>query len=689
MPILPKLISLYTRRGIEISGGPPPWRYANHPYSAYTFFLRNGKSLTNGLGISFQEIYFLECLFASYRPQTIFGVGNSWGWSSLALALLNPDATTVVIDACLDENTDQGLEFTRLVAKEEGLPLQVLNGTSPGDVDSIVQRYLGRPVDFAFIDGGHSAEQVLADFSALLPFTTSSSMFLFHDAVEFGLMDGIQHAAIQSGLPWFVLDGTTSGMAMLYDPAHHPEAELAINSFRTPPSFKEIVAQWNRDPGLVGATRADEPIRKWYFATNERGLEAHFEQIVVALWSCLERTSLEPHLLYNGPSNPRLKWLAQHGVTVHPHRLPFDTALEAAYGPDYRLYSGHWLRTQIPFVEVDDDFVLYTDYDVMFLSNPSLSVRPSTIAMVRDTSSSLNSGVMVMNLPKLREAWPALRPILAQVLQNQITVAHDQVFYNLAFEGSALELDARLNWRVTQGINSEAEIVHFQISPKPSSLHEYYRDPTRLGTLDALGQVAMYPAEFAYYQKLYTSFLTAAQQCWGLPPYAPAVSFRGEVLAPHAGSPVDQEGRVLLWNGQEDNFASVDVLHGIAKVEKGSTLRLLASTSDPALLLPSVDGASLQSIEVALTLKAPAATAAQLYFMIPGSVEYNEPCSVRHPVSAGVNSFTLPVRASAIEGRLRLDPGAVEGEYEITRIEIRGVILGGHNEMGAFTCAQS
>ncbi len=91
VPILSRLTSLYESRGISIAAGLNPSHFSNLPSAPFTWFVKDGRSLTNGLGIGLQEIYFLECLFDGFHPRRIFVVGNSLGWSTLALALLNPD----------------------------------------------------------------------------------------------------------------------------------------------------------------------------------------------------------------------------------------------------------------------------------------------------------------------------------------------------------------------------------------------------------------------------------------------------------------------------------------------------------------------------------------------------------------------------------------------------------------------
>jgi hypothetical protein len=56
----------------------------------------------------------------------------------LACAFLNPEATLVVIDAALDEDSRQGLLLTRDIVSNEGLDVKVLKGKSPEDIPRVV-----------------------------------------------------------------------------------------------------------------------------------------------------------------------------------------------------------------------------------------------------------------------------------------------------------------------------------------------------------------------------------------------------------------------------------------------------------------------------------------------------------------------------------------------------------------------
>jgi hypothetical protein len=223
-PILPRLTALYRERGIDIVTGLNPSHFDNFPMAPFTWFVKNGDSLTNGLGIGLQEIYFLECLFARFRPHRLFVIGNALGWSSLALGLLNPQGRVLAIDAGSDLSAAWGIELTNSLARAHDLPVLAIPGRSPDDVPGALRAHRMASVEFALIDGYHSVEQVGLDFAAIRPDAAPDCLYLFHDVESLDLHPGVERIAAQTGLAWELLLGTTSGMALVYDPAHRPSA---------------------------------------------------------------------------------------------------------------------------------------------------------------------------------------------------------------------------------------------------------------------------------------------------------------------------------------------------------------------------------------------------------------------------------------------------------------------------------
>jgi hypothetical protein len=217
MPIIGRLAALYEDRGIRIVTGLNPTHFGGFPHAPFTWFFKNGESLTNGLGIALQEIYFLECLFERFHPKSVFAIGNSLGWSTLALALANPKARVLAIDAGTDRHSQAGIDFTNGIAADENLEVTVVAGSSPADVAQILRDQAMPPIDFAFIDGYHSVDQVVLDFDAVKKAAAVGCVYLFHDVANFALTPGVERIAAENGMGWQLLLGTTSGMAIVYD----------------------------------------------------------------------------------------------------------------------------------------------------------------------------------------------------------------------------------------------------------------------------------------------------------------------------------------------------------------------------------------------------------------------------------------------------------------------------------------
>ena len=73
-----------------------------------------------------------------------FIIGNAFGWSTFALALSNPSAQIVAIDALVEgHDALYGHNLCQKIIKEEGFGnVKILHASSPQDVESVVQEHL-------------------------------------------------------------------------------------------------------------------------------------------------------------------------------------------------------------------------------------------------------------------------------------------------------------------------------------------------------------------------------------------------------------------------------------------------------------------------------------------------------------------------------------------------------------------
>lgn len=234
MSVFVRLVQIYEAYGLAVQTGLNPWHFPGQAWAElpFTQIRKNRQPACKGGGIAPLEVCFLEVLFADYHPKNLFVVGNAYGWSSVALALANPSARVIAIDACPRPEEAEGIDFTNLVAKDYGLNLVAEKALSPDDVARVASDHLDGPVDFAFIDGGHTNVQQARDFGAVHAIASPDCAYLFHDVINFGLIEGF--AEIIRSVPRLegkVLYRTPSGMAIAYPTGIAPEVQLTVEAF--------------------------------------------------------------------------------------------------------------------------------------------------------------------------------------------------------------------------------------------------------------------------------------------------------------------------------------------------------------------------------------------------------------------------------------------------------------------------
>lgn len=208
---------------------------------------------------------------------------------------------------------------------------------------------------------------------------------------------------------------------------------------------------------------------KWYLALNEAGTRGDIGlHTKLAVLSALRNTDLQPHLLYTGERNSFTAWMEEQGVTIVESTLPYMAVIEAlvAQGRYHFMTVGHWLRTNVCLEEQDDDYVFYTDVDVLFLRAPELShIRPDYFAAApefdRDSWNYFNAGVMVLNPARMRSDYEGFERYLVDTLQEKTYGFHDQIAYNEFYRGRWERLPVEMNWKPYWGRNESAALLHF------------------------------------------------------------------------------------------------------------------------------------------------------------------------------------------------------------------------------------
>jgi predicted O-methyltransferase YrrM len=245
MPIIADLIEVYEDEGIEISTGLNSWHLKNAAEAPFTWFFRGGKKLTQGLGIALQEVYLVETIFESWRPKNMLVVGNSYGWSTLALALANRAGRTLALDTGADVQSVAGIQITNKIAKKRGLDCYAVAAPSPGGVAPAVARELKGPVEFAFVDGEHSRDAVARDLDAIRAVATPDCVYLCHDVLNFDLRPPVADFAARHGLAHTILTRTPSGMALVHPDPAPPALAPALRAFA---GSEKLFWDWSRNP---------------------------------------------------------------------------------------------------------------------------------------------------------------------------------------------------------------------------------------------------------------------------------------------------------------------------------------------------------------------------------------------------------------------------------------------------------
>lgn len=249
---------------------------------------------------------------------------------------------------------------------------------------------------------------------------------------------------------------------------------------------------------------------KWVFAFSQSSADNYEAMIRVAVASARAHTAFEAFCLYDGQPCELTRWLETQNVRVVPCRTSFWPQLEKLShkrGDDSvkSIGSGAFLRLELPRVARElgwsDEFVFYSDCDVMFQNDPAPfleALRPRVFAVApehdRDSPLHMNSGAMWMNLREFGAASAAFCEWTARNFERVWDFAWDQGALRVYFHplhralwrlnvpdrlGYGLltrlpfrswqwdDLPRELNWKPYWGQNENAALIHFH-GPKPT-----------------------------------------------------------------------------------------------------------------------------------------------------------------------------------------------------------------------------
>ncbi|MFU0841465.1 MAG: hypothetical protein ACFWTZ_02395 [Burkholderia sp.] len=204
---------------------------------------------------------------------------------------------------------------------------------------------------------------------------------------------------------------------------------------------------------------------------------SYVDALKVAILTGLKNTSLKFVVIYDGPEQSSLlDFLAVNKIAVIHHKFSFTKYLKNIYYKNvisknltkeinYEDIASFLRLFDIPVVESQDDFALYSDVDVLFMRdiNISLLPHPKYLCASREfieNRKNYNLGVGLINIKGMREKCNSILKDLSQGTFN----LNDLLEQNYLAKYCCNEKDFLspfLNWKPYWGISKEAVIINF------------------------------------------------------------------------------------------------------------------------------------------------------------------------------------------------------------------------------------
>ena len=260
---------------------------------------------------------------------------------------------------------------------------------------------------------------------------------------------------------------------------------------------------------------------KCYFAivAPEKEADVYVNMLEVAIKSAQQNTSLQICVLYDGPTEHYCyRMLKKYGVQIINHTFSHEKDIYRLFDKDFcgrtkdpKLIASTFMRMDIPFLEQEEEYVLYTDVDVVFARDvrPEDLPRPEVLAACgefssqKDMNAYFNAGILLLNVKNMRRYCE----MIFQDLENGVVVkGFDQGYLNKYCHKERTWLPVEYNWKPYWGINKDAVIIHYH-GLKPGGTNETsgfgMSDRIIMNTTKSGSNLAGY----AYYYSIYFHIL--------------------------------------------------------------------------------------------------------------------------------------------------------------------------------------
>lgn len=217
----------------------------------------------------------------------------------------------------------------------------------------------------------------------------------------------------------------------------------------------------------------------------------YFDMLKVALISARRNTSLRLVCLYDGQINdPIYNLLSEFDVEIIIHELPYKQELMEIYPREWMLKElgkeieynrifGTFMRMEIPIVETEEEYVLYSDLDVIFYNDILLEdlPKPAYLAAAPEFEREVekmeyfNAGILLMNIQGMKLKYWKFIELMKNRGRNKIGLFDQGYLNELCFEDMEI-LPIEYNWKPYWGINEKAKLIHFHGMKPNSNLKE-------------------------------------------------------------------------------------------------------------------------------------------------------------------------------------------------------------------------
>jgi predicted O-methyltransferase YrrM len=227
--VFAELSRRYESDGLEVLGGFSPF-ITGFASRTGNYVARGDVFLSTSAGIANDEAVFMYGLCEQIRPKKILIIGNSYGFSTVFLALACPDASLIAFDKYRTEGIKTTNRLLSGLADKE-----VIQASTPDDIPFIIENRFDGEVDFVLIDAVHTNDIQTAEFEILDDYLSPRSVVVFHDVLSCGLLTSLSYLKKKfSDYDFRIINKSSTGIAVCVKGEKNEHLENFLRYFSVP-----------------------------------------------------------------------------------------------------------------------------------------------------------------------------------------------------------------------------------------------------------------------------------------------------------------------------------------------------------------------------------------------------------------------------------------------------------------------